>query len=246
MKPAAKDEIPRLRAGPAKAGAAKPPVEAVEYFSEEEFPQGSEEWFRLRLGVPTASNFKAIMARSEEARMRTKLLRRMAGEIITGKLAESFKDDAMQRGNDMEAEARKQFAFAPNLEVERVGFVRRTLANGRFVGCSPDSLFTRTDKRGVIRGVLEIKTMIPELMIEMSDTGRFPTEHRAQCYGSLWVTGLEVCELRIFYSGMPYTLEFEMEREENFIREIAEAVEVFDYDLRKLVERERNKGKSTK
>jgi predicted phage-related endonuclease len=228
------DPIPSLQP---KATVAKASVAAdvVEFFSEEEYPQGSEEWFRLRLGMPTASNFAAIMA-GGEGKMRASLMRRMAGEILTDQLAETFKSEAMARGNEMEAEARDRFAFTNNVELERVGFVRRTLPNGRFVGCSPDSLIGKD-------GVLEVKTMRPDLMIELIESGRFPTEHRAQVHGSLWVTGRSVCKLVIYYRGMPVTPTFTVERDDRYIAEIAEAVEVFDYELRKMVERIRGKGK---
>lgn len=207
----------------------------VEFFDCE---QGSEEWFTLRLGMPTASNFSTIMASGKDggaSKTRAKLLRQLAGEILTGVPAETYSNAHMQRGKDMEAEIRENYAFTRGVEPTLIGFVRRALPRGRFVGCSPDSLIGDD-------GVLEVKTMIPDLMIELVDRGMqgFPSEHRAQCQGSLWVTGRSWCDLRIGYRGMPITPTFRVERDDVFIKEISEAVEVFDYDLRKLVERIRN------
>lgn len=204
----------------------------VEVFAVE---QRSDAWFQLRLGIPTASNFAKIMAQSEERVGRTDYMEKLAGEILTGEPMETFSNAHMQRGIDMEPEARAHHEFTREVELTPVGFVRRTLPGGRLVGCSPDS-FIGTDR------VLEVKTMAPHLMIRLARNGRFPTEHRAQCQGTLWVTGRSVCDLKIFYRGMPISPTFSIERDEAYIRTIAEAVEVFDYELRKLVEQIRNMG----
>lgn len=212
-----------------------PAADAVEIMADIE--QGSPEWFRLHIGVPSASNFATIMASGidgGDSKTRAKLMRRMAGEIITGEPAENYSNAYMDRGNAMESEARHHYAFTRNVELTQVGFVRRTTSRGRVVGCSPDSLFGD-------HGVLEIKTMMPELMIELFETGRFPTQHRAQTQGSLWVTGRDLCDLVIFYRGMP-DMSFRVERDEVYIKKIAEAVEVFDYELRKMVEKLRSMG----
>jgi len=66
--------------------------------------QGSPEWFQARLGIPTASCFSQVLAKGE-GKVRATYMRRLAGEIITGQSAETFKSEAMERGNQMEAEA---------------------------------------------------------------------------------------------------------------------------------------------
>lgn len=210
--------------------------ELVEVFDEIE--QGTEEWFALRLGLPTASNFATIMAEGKDggaSKTRAKLLYQLAGEIVTGEPAENYSNAFMERGKQMEAEARedydRRFAFPKAVELRRVGFVRRTVAPGRFIGCSPDSLVGED-------GVLEIKTMAPHLLIPLRESGRFPTEHIAQCQGSLWVTGRAWCDLVVFYRGMK-PLRYNVLRDEAYIRRIDEAVQVFSWELRKIVERER-------
>ena len=118
-----------------KAAAKKivsPPKSTVEIFSEADYPQGSDAWKKLRAGVPTASNFAAMMAKGEGG-MRTNLLNRLAGEIITGEPEETFKNGAMERGNAMEDEARRDYAFTRGIVCERVGFIR----NGK-CGCSAE------------------------------------------------------------------------------------------------------------
>lgn len=209
------------------AAAAKLPI--VEIFDDIE--QGSPEWFQIRLGIPTASNF-AVMMRDGDAKTREKLKRVLAGEILTGRPGEGkIVTAAMQRGKDMEEEARQHYLDTNFADVRRVGFVRRRLPNGRFVGCSPDALLGSN-------GALEIKTMAPDLMIERLERGAgLPPEHRPQVHGTMWVGDLEFVDLMLFYSGMPFAPKFRVERDNTYIAEIAKAVEVFEYEVRMLVDK---------
>jgi hypothetical protein len=198
-------------------------VTQVEFFYEVE--QRSPEWYELRRGVPTASNFGAILA---GAKGRQTLLRRLAGEIITGEIGETYRNDAMDRGIEMEKDAREWYERARFVDLKQCGFVRRTLPSGRFAGASPDS-FIGED------GALEVKTTRPDLWIELFETGTAPTEHKAQLHGNLWITGRRWIDLVVFYRGMPRGLTYRFNRDEAYIKEISNAVEVFDFDLHKLV-----------
>lgn len=223
----------------AKAAVAKKPVPpAVEFFPEVE--QQSQEWLELRLGTPTASRFSTIMASGEDgddSKTRTKYLYQLAGEILTGVPAEGkIITAAMQRGNDMEPEARVLYERTNLVTVERVGFVRRKLPLGAWVGCSPDGLIGK-------RKALEIKTMAPDLMIALLEKGsRLPSKWRAQVHGTMWVGGFEECDLQLYYRGMPEAPKFTLMRDETFIKQISDAVEVFEYDLRQIVARRRGMG----
>lgn len=207
------------------------PVEIIE-----DCEQGSDAWFALRLGIPTASNFAKLL-RDADAKTRGEYMRRLAGERLTGLPAETYRSKAMERGNEMEGEAREHYARENFGEVERIAFIRRKLPSGRYVGASPDALIRKR------RGALEIKTMIPEKMIERLERGAgMPTEHRAQVHGTMMVGELDFVELTLFYRGMPIVPKFKVGRDETYIREIADAVEVFDSELHKLVQKIRSMG----
>src|ERR1700686_334060 len=109
----------------AKATIKKAPGDLVEFF--DEVPQLSEEWFDLRRGIPTASRFADVMASSDEAKMRTKYLHRLAGEIVSGETAETFKSEAMDRGREMEPLARAYYERTHLVDVEPIGFIKRTV-----------------------------------------------------------------------------------------------------------------------
>ena len=213
-----------------KAAPAAPKPPEVEYFHDVE--QRSPEWFELRRGVPTASEFAAILANGKG---RDRLLYRLAGEIISGEISETFTNAAMERGRDMEAELRDTYARTHFAKLTPCGFARRRLPSGRFAGCSPDSLI------GEDSG-LEIKSMRPDLLIELIEKCTAPTEHKAQLHGSMWVTGRASWNLSIGYRGMP-AMSYRFQRDDAFIKQISDAVEVFDFDLHKLVEKVRRMTK---
>jgi hypothetical protein len=221
-----------------KPAARKPPEDTVEVFDEEEYPQGSDEWKGLRLGLPTASRFGAIMADSEEKVGRTKLMQLLAGEILTGAPMETFSNAAMKHGVEVEPEALEHYAFVRGVEVARVGFIKRTiplLAGSLVVGCSPDGLVGAD-------GIVQCKRMQPDLLVALVDGGKVPMGHRPQLQGEMWVAGRRWADLKFYYPGMPVSPTFRFERDEAYIGQLRNEVERFAWDLRKLVARVRQKG----
>ena len=197
--------------------------------------QGTEEWFLARAGIPTASQFATVMASGRgggESKTRAKYMRQLAGEIITGKPMESFSNVHMERGHAMEPEARELYSFATDTVPDQVGFI----LNGQ-KGCSPDSLIGTN-------GMLEIKTKLPDLLIECLERDDFPPEHRAQCQGALWVAEREWIDIVVYWPEMPVFIK-RAYRDEAYIATMAEAVDKFNEELAELVERIRNYQPST-
>lgn len=190
--------------------------------------QGSPEWFAARCGIPTASCFSQVLAKGE-GKTRATYMRRLAGEIITGQPAETFKSPEMLRGNAMEDEARSAYAFMHDADPQRVGFVRRD----RF-GCSPDS-FLGDD------GILEIKTQKAELLVATIDADKFPSEHVAQCQGALYVTGRKWVDLCVYWPGMPLFVK-RAHRDDLYIEGMHSALGLFTLELDELVDRIRAYG----
>lgn len=190
--------------------------------------QGSSEWMKARLGIPTASMFKAIIAKGE-GKTRHSYMCRLAAEIITGEPIEAYKSGDMERGNVMEPEARAWYAFQYNVEPEIVGFIR----NGQ-KGCSPDSLIG-TD------GMLEIKTARGDILIEKLLKGEFSPEHKAQCQGALWVAEREWIDLVTYWPRLP-PLVVRAQRDELYIASLSRAVDDFNAELQEVVDQIRAYG----
>jgi hypothetical protein len=202
-----------------------------------ECEQRSEEWFRAHIGIPTASMFAEVMMqgrkKGEPSATRAQFVRRKAGELITGQPdPRNYTNANMQRGIEMEDEARTKYQFLnPGLEVQRVGFIHNLKA-----GCSPDALLGG-------KGMLEIKTTFPDLLLDHHNRQEFPPEHRPQCQGQLWVAERDWVDLIIYWPGvMPFIIR--AERDEPYIKEIETAVNQFNFDVAEQVERYRKMGGS--
>lgn len=103
--------------------------------------QGGEEWLALRLGRMTASHAQAIATQGKGLET---LCRNLAYERFTGKRKASYKNEAMQLGNDDENYARQAYELETGRQITEVGFVQ----HNDFVGFSPDGLVV-SERRGV-------------------------------------------------------------------------------------------------
>lgn len=192
--------------------------------------QGSEEWHELRRGIPTASMFKVLMADTEEKKGRTTYLHKLAGERITEQPATSFVNEYMEQGKVMEPEIRRQYGFLRDCEPVQIGFIR----NGK-CGASPDSLIGDD-------GMMEAKKAEPHILIPMllklkADPKYFPNEHRAQCQGNLMVAEAEWIDLIVWSHPKLQPLIVRAHRDDPYIARLRDAVDLFDLDLRRLVEK---------
>lgn len=193
--------------------------------------QNSPEWLAARRGIPTASQFATIMASGRgggESKTRRTYMLKLAGEVITGDPMDSFSNVHTERGHEMEPEARNFYAFKHDVEPELVGFIRNENGKGAY-GASPDSLVGAN-------GLLEIKTKLPHLLLDVLLRGDFPADHKAQCQGQLWVAEREWIDLTCYWPKMP-THIVRAYRDEEYIKQIAAAVDQFNDELAEIVAR---------
>jgi hypothetical protein len=185
--------------------------------------QGTPEWHQCRLGIPTASSFATVMAKGEGKTRRDYMLK-LLGERLTGEPSLSYSNDHMERGKEMEAEARDTYVFMKEAEVRRVGFIR----NGD-KGCSPDSLV------GDVGGC-EIKTKLPHLQLDVLLRDRLPPEHVAQCQGFLWVAEREWIDFVSYWPRLPLFVK-RVYRDDEYIKKLAAEVSTFNAEMAELMER---------
>ena len=160
-------------------------------------PQYSAEWWEVRRGIPTASEFGRIITpkKGELATAHDTYI----NELIAARVAldPSFITDRpmtrdMAAGRDMEPEARKWYEMERE-SVLQVGFC--TTDDGRF-GCSPDGLVGDD-------GALELKCPTLATHIGYLRDGELPSEYRAQVHGHLIVTGRQWCDFVSYAPGLP-------------------------------------------
>lgn len=183
--------------------------------------QGSSEWRAVRCGVPTASNFAKILAQGE-GKTRRRYLLDLVSECLTGEVEESYTNGHMERGHRQEDDARQRYAFQFDAEPMRIGFMRL----GR-IGASPDSLIGDD-------GLLEIKTKLGALHLEVLEAGKLPSEHVAQVQGQLLVSGRQWCDFVSYRPRLPLFC-IRVQRDEAYIAKLEAAIAAFLAELDAMV-----------
>lgn len=194
--------------------------------------QGTPEWLAARAGIPTASMFKTVMAvgpKGGKSATRVDYLNKLAGELLTGEPMDNYVSPDMERGKLMEDEARDLYAFQYGVEPQRVGFIK----SGN-KGASPDSLIG--DKGG-----LEIKSAAAHIQIERLLNGELLSEHKAQVHGNMWVCEREWWDFASYCPKLPLFV-IRVFRDEDYIKKIANEVELFNVELQQTVEYIRKYG----
>lgn len=188
--------------------------------------QGSPEWYEVRRGLVTASEFATVMAQGRgggDSKTRRTYMLKLMGERLTGEPMYHYSNEHMERGHTQEPEARDTYAFMTDLEPKPVGFIR----NGG-VGCSPDSLVGDD-------GMLEIKTKLAHLQLDVLLSDTVPSEHIAQIQGQLWVADRKWCDF-VSYCRKLRPFIKRVERDERYIEALAKAVRVFENEMATLIE----------
>lgn len=153
-------------------------------------PQGGENWLRLRLGRPTASEFSSILtpAKGQKSSSQKVFAARHIDERVTGgpKDVKPYFNSDMQRGQDREHEACMMFERETGFITGRVGFV--TSDDGRF-GASPDRLIYSNLTKPY--SGLEVKNYQAEQHFQWQEEGTLPNDFKCQVHGCMVVTGFK-------------------------------------------------------
>lgn len=161
--------------------------------------QYSPEWWAVRAGKATASEFDRILSPTGKvSAQRFKYAARLAAEALYGCHPNWFTErpcnPAMRHGLDYEPEARRWYALETDADVRLVGFCESDC--GRY-GSSPDGLVGA-------EGVLELKCPQPETHAEyLLDPADLEQAYRPQCHGHLLVTGRPWVDLVSYCPPMP-------------------------------------------
>ena len=158
------------------------------------FEQRTPEWYEVRLGRPTASNFgKILTATGKPSTQSEGLINSLVQELISGQMEWSEPNEWMQRGIDLEPQACAMYEFITGNKVEHVGFC---LHDDIDAGCSPDGLIGED-------GGLEIKCPAPNTHIGYLRDNKCPSKYLLQVQGSMWVTGRQWWDFMSFHPDYP-------------------------------------------
>jgi hypothetical protein len=185
--------------------------------------QNTDEWRACRLGIVTASQFSAVLAKGQGKTRRTYLFK-LAGERLTGELSESYSNAHTERGHEQEPEAIAAYAFMHDCEPQTIGFVR-----WGEVGCSPDRVVGNV-------GLVEAKSRLPHIQIDTLESGEVPSGAIPQLQGQLWVCEREWVDYLSYCPRLPLFVK-RVYRDEEYIKTLAKAVEEFNAELSEIVNR---------
>jgi hypothetical protein len=169
--------------------------------------QGSQEWLKLRSGIPTASSFHRVITpkKRERSTQIEQYARELAAERLLGRPLETFASAEMTDGTEREEQAIASYELTHGVDTWAVGFL--TTDDGK-VGASPDRM---------CEGWLleaknpKIATHIGYLLGEGPDD-----DYRCQLQGQLYVAEKDRVDIISCYPGLPDKVVF-VGRDEDFI-----------------------------
>jgi putative phage-type endonuclease len=168
--------------------------------------QGSEAWFKSRLGSVTASRMSDVLAKGKagEAVTRQKYRMQIIAERVSGQVADSFNNAAMQWGTDHEPLARIRYEADTGYFVDEVGFCNHPTI--KWLGASPD---------GIISGVnalIEIKCPNTQTHLGYRLDNKPPAAYVNQMQCQMWVTGATYCDFVSYDPRVPEHLQLFVSR----------------------------------
>ena len=193
--------------------------------------QGTEEWLNIRKGIITGSRFKDVVtpSKGDLSKSSVTYMYELIAERM-GATVEFFQNAHMQRGNDLELQARTAYEFIKDCKVEEVGFC---LDDGKLFGVSPDGLVGK-------HGGLEIKCPKETTHISYLAKGEIPLLYKPQVQGSMWITGRKWWDFMSYHPDLP-PLIVRVERDEEYIKKLEDGITKFSIEMVEMENRIREK-----
>lgn len=169
--------------------------------------QNSDEWIALRLGRATSSNFAKIAANKGKAfgDPAKEYAIKIALESIYGSsIGESYTNEWMERGTELEPVARMVYEERTFTEVSNGGFCIHDSFDG--VGGSPDGLLLNDN------GGIEIKCPKFTTHYNTLRKGKFDSSYKWQMLGNIWICGLDYMDFVSYCPEFPESKQLFIDR----------------------------------
>ena len=193
--------------------------------------QGSAEWFAMRLGKITASRISDVISkgRSGESTGRADYKLDLALERHSEIKTESISTFHMQRGTELEPQARIEYELKTGTFVDQLDFVPHPKIE--MAGASPDGLVDDD-------GLIEIKCPMRKNHVRYLLAGKPPAAYLPQMAWQLACTGRAYCDFVSYHPDMPENTRLfvvRYYRDEEYIAEIEAAVIKLDTEVAEIV-----------
>ena len=189
--------------------------------------QRSEEWFKHKIGKVGASRLDAVCAKGQGVTRKNYMMELLIARL-TGEYPESYTSPEMQRGIDLETEARFAYENLTGNVVMETGFILHPFIKDS--GASPDGLIG-------IDGGLEIKCPNTATHLKYLMTHKIDTKYIYQMQWGMACTERQWWDFVSYDNRLPDKLKIyvqRFERDEDIIKFLTEEVEEFIKELNEL------------
>ena len=195
--------------------------------------QRTPEWIEIKRGKMSASNAETIIANGKG--LETYIYNLMA-EYYSSAEKENYINADMQRGIDLEPEARLEFEFYTNLDVQEVGFIEYN----DFIGVSPDGLIGDD-------GLIEIKCPNDSIYFKLLLSNNIKPEYIAQMQMQMYVTERQYCYFVSYNPNFEKSLYIKkINRDEEMIDKLKKGLERGTQLIKEIKENFRKVGTNGK
>lgn len=166
----------------------------------DEIVQGSPEWIAIRLGRATGSRISDVLAQGKNgapSASRANYRAQLVAERLTGVMVEGYTSEAMERGKEVEADARAAYAFRTGHAVLEASFYQHPRID--LSGASPDGLVGDD-------GVVEFKCPNTATHIDTLRGAIIPKSYRDQMLWEMACTGRTWCDFVSFDPRLPESM----------------------------------------
>ncbi len=190
--------------------------------------QRTEEWYQMRLGKVTASRIYDIVNKTKKGdytQKREDYMNELLCERLTGRHEETYIHSAMQRGIDLEAQARQIYELETANDVTEIAFVPHPRIE--MSGASPDGLIDDD-------GLIEIKCPKTSTHLDFLNRKEPKLEYICQMQWQMACTGRKWCDFVSYDNRLPENLAYHsirVFRDDDFIADLEKEVIKFLNEL---------------
>ena len=197
------------------------------------FEQRTDEWYAIRKGKMTASNAETIIANGKG--LETYIYNLMA-EYYSSAEKENYINADMQRGIDLEPEAKIEFQFYTGLDIKEVGCVELN----EYILASPDGLIGDD-------GLIEIKCPNDSIYFILLLSNNIKPEYIAQMQMQMYVTNRQYCYFVSYNPNFEKSLYIKkINRDEEMIDKLKKGLERGTQLIKEIKENFRKVGTNGK
>ena len=197
------------------------------------FEQRTEDWYNIRKSKMTASNAETIIANGKG--LETYIYNLMA-EYYSSAEKENYINADMQRGIDLEPEAKIEFQFYTGLDIKEVGCVELN----EYILASPDGLIGDD-------GLIEIKCPNDSIYFKLLLSNNIKPEYIAQMQMQMYVTDRQYCYFVSYNPNFEKSLYIKkINRDEEMIDKLKKGLERGTQLIKEIKENFRKVGTNGK